>query len=195
MNNPDIAQSPLHTVSNADQTALSIRECPMPGYLNLRGQPEQAAFVDAVRAVVGIEPPRVPNRVVESDGVRIIWLAPSEWLLVTVPGAQGDLESALRSALGDLFAAVTDVSSGFTTIEISGHAARDLLARGCTLDLHPRVFAPGHSAQTLFAKASVTIVQLSAAPVFHLIVRRSLAQYLWHWLDDAARDIRGGALL
>lgn len=162
----------------------------MRGYLNLRGQPEQAAFIKAVRSVIGIDPPVVPNTVVEANEVDIVWLAPNEWLLITAPDTQGDLASALRAAFGNLFAAVTDVSSGYTTLEIGGPEARSLLARGCTLDLHPRVFGPGQAAQTLLAKASVAIVQINASPIFHVIVRRSLAEYLWRWLDDAARDMR-----
>lgn len=140
--------------------------------------------------MLGVAPPLAANTTLEANEVEIVWLAPNEWLLITARDAQGDLEASLRHALAGLFAAVTDVSSGYTTFEIVGPQARDLLARGCALDLHPRVFGPGQAATTLLAKADVTIVQANAVPAFHVIVRRSLAVYLWRWLDDAAADMR-----
>jgi len=135
----------------------------------------------------------VPNTVTVTGSVSMLWLAPNEWLLVTRPDVQAELQTALWHAFGNLFAAVTDTSSGYTTIEMTGHEAPGLLARGCLLDLHPRVFAPGHCARTLLAKADVTIAKIDASPVFHVIVRRSLASYLWCWLDDAARHTGMGS--
>lgn len=191
MNNPSEAQSPLNAIANAHQPALSIREKPLQGYLNLRGQPGQTAFIEAVRSVTGIDVPVTPNTLASREASRLLWLAPSEWLLITPPDTQDDLAASLRQAFGTLFAAVTDVSSGYTAIEIKGFAARELLARGCSLDLHPRAFGPDRCAQTLLAKAGVIIVQVDESPTFHVIVRRSLAAYLWSWLNDATHDLNG----
>ena len=47
-------------------------------------------------------------------------------------------------------AAAVDVGSGYTVLEISGAQAREALARGCPLDLHPRVFKTGQCAQSHF---------------------------------------------
>lgn len=71
---------------------------------------------------------------------------------------------------------------------MSGARARDVIAKGCPLDLHPRVFGPGHCAQTYFDRAGIMILQTSTAPSFELIVRRSYADYLWAWLTDAASE-------
>jgi len=61
-------------------------------------------------------------------------------------------------------------------------------AKGCPLDLHPRVFEPGCCAQSRLARTLVTIVQIDASPRYELIVRRSFADYLWQWLHDACRN-------
>src|SRR5699024_10993559 len=98
-----------------------------------------------------------PNTFVTTDGVSALWLGPDEWLLVTEAGGQAALESKINDHIGDLFAGVTDVSSYYTTIEIAGHEATELLARGTPLDLHPRVFGAGRCAQTLLAKTAATI--------------------------------------
>ena len=73
-------------------------------------------------------------------------------------------------------------------INLSGENARDALAKGCTLDLHPRVFTQGQCAQTLIAGANATIHCVDAAPSLDIIVRRSFAEYLALWLHDAAQE-------
>lgn len=188
-------QSALTAVPSAHRPALSMRERPARGYLNLRGQPEQAAFMEAVRTVTGLDLPLTPNTMTMGQSLSAIWLAPNEWLLVTPPDDAVSLQTRLRAAFGNLFATATDVSSGYATLEIAGSQARALLARGCSVDLHPRVFGPGDSAQTLLAKADVILAQRDASPRFHVIVRRSMADYIWSWLDDAARDVGNGASL
>jgi sarcosine oxidase subunit gamma len=52
---------------------------------------------------------------------------------------------------------VVDVGANRTTLLVSGPAARAVLERGCTLDLHPRSFTAGHCAQTTFARALMTL--------------------------------------
>lgn len=184
------AASPLADHDNAQRPDLTLQERPFRGHLNLRGQPDDAAFTQAVKNATGLELPVEPNTVVTGANVSALWLGPDEWLLVTEPGAQAAFESAINDNLGgpsaDVFAGVTDVSSYYTTIEVAGHDAAVLLARGTPIDLHPREFGPGCCAQTLLAKTTVTIVQVDDTPVFEVIVRSSFADYLWCWLKDAA---------
>ena len=72
-------------------------------------------------------------------------------------------------------------------LRLAGRDARGVLARGCTLDLHPDVFSVGAAAQTGLAKARVLIGLVDAAPVFEIVVRRSFADYLCRWLAHVAR--------
>lgn len=179
--------SPLNEISAAAVAGLSIREVPFLGYLNLRGQADEPAFLKAVRAAVGLDLPLEPNTAVTGDNdLTALWLAPDEWLLITAPDARTEIERGLDNGFGDLFAGVTDISSGFTTVEITGRGACELIARGCSLDLHPREFGPARCAQTLLAKATVVIHQTDEAPTFRVVVRRSFSDYLWRWLEDAA---------
>ena len=57
------------------------------------------------------------------------------------PVQAGVLEAQLAEAVQGSYAAAVDVGSGYTVVEISGERVRDVLARGCPLDLHPRMFA------------------------------------------------------
>lgn len=181
------ASSPLSEHTGADQTALSLCERPFRGHLNLRGQPDDSVFMQAMKTAIGLALPVEPNTVTVGDDVKALWLGPNEWLLITEPDAQAALESAINDQLGDQFAAVTDVSSYYTTIEIAGHDAAALLARGTPIDLHPRVFKTGDCAQTLLVKTAATIVKTADTPVFEVLVRVSFADYLWRWLQDGAK--------
>ena len=113
---------------------------------------------------------------------------PDEWLLLTAPGREISLTDRLRNALKTVHSAITDVTSGHTVIRLAGTNARDVLAKGCTVDIHPRVFRCGQCAQTRVAKAGVILLPVDEAPVFDIIVRRSFAEYLAMWLADAARE-------
>jgi sarcosine oxidase subunit gamma len=61
-----------------------------------------------------------------------------------------------------------------------------LLATDCPLDLHAREFKAGQCAQTRLAKATMTLSPLADEAGFEVIIRRSFADYLLLWLQDAA---------
>jgi sarcosine oxidase subunit gamma len=124
--------------------------------------------------------------VVDSADYRIYWLGPDEWLIMTPAGQQDELKAKLHKALKGVFSAVVDNSSGLTTLHITGDNAGALLATDCPLDLHPRAFKAGQCAQTRLAKAGMTLSPLSKETGFEVIIRRSFADYLLLWLQDAA---------
>ncbi|HEX6446721.1 MAG TPA: sarcosine oxidase subunit gamma family protein [Streptosporangiales bacterium] len=118
-------------------------------------------------------------------------LAPRWWLVTQppepAPGLECGLVAGLRSAGGAAVSAV-DVSAQRTAIDVGGPNARDVLAHGCSLDLHPRAFGPGRCAQTTLAKAQVVLHQCDETPTFRVFVRASFADYLARWLLDAATE-------
>lgn len=172
----------------AAHAGITVRERPYLAYINLRGDASDSAFTDAVRKVVGVDLPTEPNTVVEGDECRAVWLGPDEWYIVGAAGREDELVTALEEALAGQHHAVNDLASGLTTIEISGPRARDVLAKGCTLDLHPRAFGAGQCAQTMVSHAGVLIRHVDDSPTFEITVRRSFADYFWVWLEDAALE-------
>ena len=187
---PDLfqQQSPLVQIElgEAKGSAPNIKEVPFLGYLNLRGKPGNTAFLAAVLKVLGSEPPIEANTMVESGEYRIYWLGPDEWLVVTPTEQQGKVQADLLAALEGVFSSVVDNSSGLTLVEITGDNAGALLATDCPLDLHPGVFKAGQCAQTRLAKAGMTIAPLRNGDGFEVIIRRSFADYLLLWMQDAA---------
>ena len=74
-------------------------------------------------------------------------------------------------------------------LRLTGLRVRDVLAKGCSIDLHPRVFGRGRSAQTALGQAGVVLLALSdAADDVVVLVRSSFAGYLADWLLDAALE-------
>jgi sarcosine oxidase subunit gamma len=187
-----LARSPLGHLAGAapapgGAAPVALRERPFRGLIDLRLDPGDAAAREAAEAVLGLALPP-PNRFVSHPERSALWLGPDEFLIVTEPGAEAALAAALRHGLAAHHASVTEVSDGRTTIEIAGPAARDLIAKGCGLDLHPRVFGVGHCAQSGLAKARVALRQIDETPTFEILVERSHAEYLWAWLSDARRE-------
>lgn len=181
-------QSPLVQIELGEPrgNAPRIEEKAFLGYINLRGRPAHTGFSAGVLKVLGVEVPTEPNTVIDAGANRIYWLGPDEWLIVTPTGQQDTLRRDLQKALEGVFSSVVDNSSGLTMIHVSGENAAALLATDCPLDLHPREFEPGQCAQTRLARAGMTISPLADGAGFEVIVRRSFADYLLLWLQDAA---------
>ncbi|MDX1575384.1 MAG: sarcosine oxidase subunit gamma family protein [Kiloniellales bacterium] len=180
------------------EAGVTMGERPYRGLVNLRGPSGDTAFAGAVETALGVALPVEPNTTAGTGDLTVFWLGPDEWWVVT-PGDGPALADKLRAALADQKAAVTDVSESRTCIHIRGPRARDLLAKGCPLDLHPRVFAAGQCAQSLCAKAMITLHQVAdddadakdakdAGPAYDVYVLNSFAEYLWLWLEDAAQE-------
>jgi sarcosine oxidase subunit gamma len=162
------------------------------GKIELRGDPGDRAFMAAVGRTLDLLLPTEPNSTAGRGDLVALWLGPDAWLLTCPPGALAAHTGSLRKALSDIHAAITDVSDGRVALRLAGPSARDVLAKGCPLDLHPRAFASGSCAQSLLAKASVLIHLLDdeaqRGPTFDLYVARSFAHYLFAWLEDAGRE-------
>ena len=173
------------TVGDAE---VMLAESPIRGLLVLRGDGANAKFRSAVSTATGLDPVVEPLTAARKRDVSMLWLGPDEWLVVTPDRRVERIERALREALQGQHAALTDVSHSRTVLVLSGPGARAVLAKGCPLDFHPRVFGPGRCAQSGLAKCQALIHQAAAAPVFEIYVMRSFAQYAWTWLEDAGQE-------
>jgi sarcosine oxidase subunit gamma len=174
-------------------TGIDIRIRQDLGHINLRGRATNSGFIDSVESCLGQPLPREPNTCTNGEHL-VCWLGPDEWLVMTDIGSSPALASELAAGLGDIHTAVNDVSGGQVSLQMTGDAVRKVFAKGCTLDFHPRVFLAGMCAQSSLARASVLFALPDTDGEFHVVVRRSFADYLLRWLQDAgsAHGVRIG---
>lgn len=182
------AKDRLAHATRASHGRVRLAELPFLTQIGLRLDPKGPA-ADAVGVALGVPLPLEPNTVTRARELTVLWLGPDEWLVVGEPGAGRALEARIREAAAGEPVSVTDVSAQRTTLLVSGPHARDLLAHGCSLDLHPRGFAPGRCAQTTLGRTQVVLVARDRPDAgFWVLVRSSFAGYLTDWLLDAAAE-------
>jgi len=142
-----------------------------------------------VTAALGAALPTAPNTWAQFGFGWAIWLGPDEWLITSTAEQPAQLAGRIRTAMLPFCAAVVDVSAQRITLRLTGDRARDVLAKGCAIDLHPRRFRRGDCAQTMLAQAGVVLLALSdSGDDYAVLVRSSFAGYLADWLADAALE-------
>ena len=170
--------------SDGASAGVALSERAFRVMIVLRGTAER---LDEMEEVIGLAPPTQALQSVAKDSISLLWLGPDEWLLVAdhTNGTVAErLMATLRAGLAGPGIAIVDVSDSYAVIGLSGANACALLAKGCPLDLHPAKFPPGQVAQTVVGRADVIVHRIDESG-FELYVRRSFAQYLWLWLEDA----------
>ena len=131
--------------------------------------------------------PPAANKFTTAGERHAVWLCPDEFMIVCEAGKDEELASAIHASFGNRHAAVTNITDAFAAFHLKGEAVRQVLAKGCALDLHQNSFASGDAAQTLLSHAAVTIMAL-ANDEFIVICRTSFAPYLHDWIIDAALE-------
>ena len=154
------------------------------GKINLRGGDD---LLPAVKTHTGCSALPTNNSFVTVGERQLIWLGPDEFLLLCEAGSEVHLHGQLMLDLNAVHAAVTNVTDGLCAFSLRGPALRQVLAKGCAIDLHPAVFTPGSCAQTMLAHAAVTLMATEENRCT-MICRTSFAPYVHDWLLDAGME-------
>jgi|TARA_Y100000294_G_scaffold59167_1_gene55934 sarcosine oxidase subunit gamma len=171
-------------------TGVWFQELPFRAHLNLRSA-ASTGCTEALAPITGAVLPLEPNTASYGRRCLVHWLGPDEWLLIAAP-TDTRLQAELEAVLAGSHYALTDLSGGQTLLRTGGPKLREVLASGCTLDLHPRRFGPGQCAQTLVAHVGALLrvaAEVEDADVIDIVVRRSFADHLLHWLLDASAEV------
>jgi sarcosine oxidase, subunit gamma len=143
----------------------------------------------AAAELLGVVLPTAASTYAKSGDTTVIWLGPDEWLVTGTALSGPELEARMREAVVPHGGAAVDVSGQRTTLRLRGSHSRDVLAKGCALDLHPRVFGEGAAAETLLGQAGVILLAADGSGAdYRILVRSSFARYLADWLLDAAQE-------
>jgi sarcosine oxidase subunit gamma len=187
-----VARSPLQGLQSrfdALPESARITEEPFVTMVDLWVDPAGPGATGAA-AVLGVASlPTTPSTAVTGPDSTVIWFGPDEWLVFSTDRSGEALEAQLREAVSEHGGAAIDVSAQRTTLRLRGAHARDVLAKGCSLDLHPAVFSPGAAAQTTVALAGVVLIPMDDNGTdYRVLVRSSFARHLADWLIDAAEE-------
>jgi sarcosine oxidase, subunit gamma len=168
----------LAQVAETTGGEVVLEHVPFLAQVDLRLDP-----LEATRAPVPL--PLEPNTAWEDGPRAALWLGPDEWLILGRPGDGAAIVSELEAALAGVHHSAVDVGANRVALEISGQRSKEVLSKGCSLDLDARGgWNAGRCAQTLLAR--VPVILQERAETTGILVRPSFADYLVDWLIDAA---------
>ena len=191
--NADVrGESPLHHVGLADIVGQSaadagvvFSEAGLLGHLTLRCEPS-SPLIPFAQSILGVALPLSPLTSVEQGDLVVSWIAPDEWL-ISLPNDQVfDLETRFRAEMTGHHSLVNG-SGGMTVYKLRGKHVVDMLKKSTPVDLHDSEFPVGKVVSTVFAKAGA-VVRRTGESEFELVVRRSFADYIWLWIQDASQE-------
>jgi len=125
------------------------------------------------------------SRCSDGDGVRLLWNGPGRFLVSSRRHCDAELSDELGTALADTGAVAVDVSHARTVLRVRGPACRDVLAKGCPLDVDG--LRAGDCAATVVSHFNV-LVHCDGPDSFDLYVTRSLALAFFEWLLHAGME-------
>lgn len=128
-----------------------------------------------------------PNRWSGEDPV-VCRIAPDAWWLLSSLHDVAELENAVRTACSGRHCAVTDLSDAHVSMLLEGPHAVAVLAGGCGLDFTATAFGTHACTRTRLAQLPMLLRRI-AHQRFELIVDRSVAQFLFRWVCDAAGGV------
>ncbi|MET3809121.1 sarcosine oxidase subunit gamma family protein [Arthrobacter sp. UYEF3] len=189
-----LRKSPASILGTAFETGsvagtVELREVPFLTMAGLRVDPASDAGRRLGTLTGGL--PSASGDVCTGGDTAVLWLGPSEFMLVASADSHeslgGDLPGALFEALAGGEGQVVDLSANRTTFELSGPRARSVLEKGCSLDLHPRVFKAGTALSTEIGGIPA-ILWKTTEESYRIFPRASFAEFLGRWLLDAMRE-------
>lgn len=127
-----------------------------------------------------------PRALARRGGVTMAWAGPGIWTIAS-DEARGALAKQLEAAIGAT-ASVVDQSDGRAALRLSGRSVRKALSKGVPIDLDRRVFPPGSVALTKLSHLAVQLWHVGDEDTFELIVPRTAAGDVWHWLEASAAE-------
>lgn len=179
-------QSPLAGVTAPSGLSISIREITERGMIDLRGLTSDAAFMAAVKGVLGVELPTKPRTSVTWGDVKVLWLSIDQWLILSSRHKAHELLASLREALQGIHSLAVDVSDMRAVIRLEGDGCREVIMKGTSLDLLDPEYVQGCCRRMRYAEIAA-LLDVVEDNVFDIYVFRSYAHYTWNFLCATAK--------
>jgi len=132
----------------------------------------------------GLEFSLQSSKVSSNKETRILWSAPSTWLVIS--RKENIIEIINEKCNSDSFA-ITDISHSRAVIQIKGPGTKEVLKKGCPLNLHE--FEKNNCAGTVFHGITIVVDFIDNNPdTFNLLTLRSFGESFYHHITDAALE-------
>ena len=141
--------------------------------------PRDVQAIKVFTSIVNFFPPQVPNTSSISGRSRCLWISPNRYLMKSE-------DPDLFSTLDHKKLIITDITSGRTIFRLLGAESREILAKGCPLDLRNQSLLPGQCAQTVIGSTNV-LFDIIDEVTLDILVARGFALHFFHWLEKATK--------
>ena len=168
--------------SNGDESAVVLEEVRPAAMVQLNGVSEPK-WLAGVRSRLGIDGDPQPRRALVGETGDLLWTGADQWWLVDREREMDAGEARTLCRAPDV--TVTDLAHARTVVRVDGPMARELLAKGCPLDVDG--LEAGYCAPTRLGPFSV-VLHCRAERCFDLYVFRSFGLAMWEWLADEAAE-------
>ena len=129
-----------------------------------------------------------PGRATVLPDFTALPLSPGQWMLVSTEETQKDSFAGSIADRIEGIGHVSNQSDSRVCFRLSGPAARTVMAKGCRLDLHPKMVAAGFCAQTVMAQIGVILHQVDDTPTYHMLVYSGFALDFRDWIEGAVSE-------
>ena len=157
--------------------------------INLRGKKRD--FITKIGKSISILPPTESNMSSSNEVLNLLWLSPDEWMLYANDKANSEndiyiLEDELFNEISKVnYGSVTNITDHWVMINLKGEKIYELFSTSCPFDFSNFKKNKGSVVQTIFNHIDVTIHHKNTNDL-NLFVRRSFADHLFSWMNDAA---------
>ena len=131
-----------------------------------------------------LEFPNENSKVTTNNKTRILWNAPKTWLIIS---SKENIVDIIKGKCSEENFAITDISHSRAVIQIKGAQAREVLKKGCPLNISE--FEINNCAGSVFHGITIVVDCINVNPdTFNLLTLRSFGESFYHHITDAALE-------
>jgi len=131
-----------------------------------------------------LELPLENSRVSNNKQTRILWNAPRTWLVIS---SKENIINLIKEKCDDENFAITDISHSRAVIQIKGIQAREVLKKGCPINLDE--LQKNNCAGSIFHGITILVDLIENNPdTYNLLTLRSFGESFYHHITDAALE-------
>ena len=131
-----------------------------------------------------LEFPNENLKVTTNNKTRILWNAPKTWLIIS---DKENIIDIIKGKCSEENFAITDISHSRAVIQIKGAQAREVLKKGCPLNISE--FEINNCAGSVFHGITIVVDCINVNPdTFNLLTLRSFGESFYHHITDAALE-------